>query len=317
MRSWLKRVGWIAVIPSLAGCTVLPDAFTGCNEVQPYHSAEQEGTLRVPAGADLPDTRNALKIPEVKGPELPPDPGSCLEHPPSFAAGAATTAAGDTPVAADAAEAPAIDGVQDLAMEPDLGTENVRPWTTRLGLNYQLTSDTDFDGGTTAEFKSSTGFLIGLGFALSDKLEVGANFTYDERDYDARLAGDAPGEVFPVKGDLESMGVMFNLNYYFMTGRFTPFVTTGVGWNFVDTNIPSEPPTVGCWWNPWYGYICQGFQETKNVDGLTYQAGAGLRYRLNPSLTLSGSYQRSWLDFPKADGTPTFDGIQLILDWGF
>ncbi len=113
------------------------------------------------------------------------------------------------------------------------------------------------------------------------------------------------------------MGVMFNLHYYFMTGRFTPFITTGVGWNFVDTNIPTEPPQVGCWWNPWYGYICQDFQDTKNVDGFAYQLGAGLRYRVNPSISVSGGYQMSWLDFPKADGTPSFDGLQLILNWGF
>ena len=67
-----------------------------------------------------------------------------------------------------------------------------------------------------------------------------------------------------------------------MTGRFTPFITTGIGWNFVDTNIPTEPPQVGCWWNPWYGYICEGFQDTKNVDGFAYQLGAGMRYRVNP-----------------------------------
>ena len=205
----------------------------------------------------------------------------------------------------------------DTDRAPDLAMDDGRPWQTRLGVSYQFDSDTDFDGGTTAEFKSSTGFLIGLGYDLSDHFEVGANFTFDERDYDARLAGDDPGEVFPVKGSIESMGVMFNLNYYFMTGRFTPFITTGVGWNFVDTNIPTEPPQVGCWWNPWYGYICQDFQDTKDVDGFAYQVGAGLRYRVNPSISVSGSYQMSWLDFPKADGTPSFDGLQLILNWGF
>ena len=192
-----------------------------------------------------------------------------------------------------------------------------RPWQTRLGVGYQFDADTDFDGGTTAEFKSGTGFLIGLGYELSDHFEVGANFTFDERDLDARLAGDQPGEVFPVKGSIETMGVMLNLHYYFMTGRFTPFLTTGVGWNFVDTNIPTEPPQIGCWWNPWYGYICQDFQDTKSVDGFAYQVGAGLRYRVNPSISVSGSYQMSWLDFPKADGTPSFDGLQLILNWGF
>jgi len=304
-------VGWIATILPLAGCSVLPDAYTGCGETQPYQLARQEEALRVPAGADLPDTRKSLKIPETKGPELPRDPGSCLEHPPTIAAGAVATTVGDSPAAAGTAESPAADLTSDLAMDDG------SPWHTRLGLNHQLSSSTDFDGGTSAEFKSSTGFLVGLGYDLSDHLEVGANFTYDERDYDARLAGDVPGEVFPVKGSLESMGVMVNLNYYFMTGRFTPYITTGIGWNFVDTNIPTEPPEVGCWWNPWYGYICEGFQETKNVDGFAYQLGAGMRYRLNQSLSLTGGYQMSWLDFPKADGTPSYDGLQLILNWDF
>lgn len=305
------RFAFVAAAGALSGCGWLPDAYTGCEEAQVYQSAQDVGPLRVPTGADQPDTRNALKIPEMKAPELPRDPGTCLEHPPSMATSAVATTGGDSPVAAGAAETAVADSTPDLEMDDG------RPWQTRLGLNYQLSSNTDFDGGTSAEFKSSTGFLVGLGYDLSDHLEVGANFTYDERDYDARLAGDVPGEFFPVKGSLESMGVMVNLSYYFMTGRFTPYITTGVGWNFVDTNIPTAPPEVGCWWNPWYGYICQGFQETKNVDGFAYQLGAGMRYRLNQSLSVTGGYQMSWLDFPKADGTPGYDGLQLILNWGF
>ena len=74
-----------------------------------------------------------------------------------------------------------------------------RPWQTRLGINYKPTTNTDFDGGSTVEFNSSTGFLVGIGYDLSKHFEVGANFSYDERDYEARLAGDDPGEIFPVK----------------------------------------------------------------------------------------------------------------------
>jgi len=311
MRNGLIRLGCIAIVLPLAGCSVLPDAYTGCNDPKPYEAAVQKEPLRVPAGADLPDTRNALKIPEIKGPELPPDPGSCLDHPPSIATSAVASAGGETPAAAGAAEPAAKLRSQDLTMDDG------RPWQTRLGINYMPTTNTGFDGGSTVEFNTSTGFLVGIGYELSQHFEVGANFTYDERDYEARLAGDDPGEVFPVTGSLESMGVMFDATYYFMTGRFTPFIATGIGWNFVDTNIPTEPPQVGCWWNPWYGYICEGFQDTKNVDGFAYQLGAGMRYRLSPSLSLSGSYEMSWLDFPKAQGTPTFDGFQLILNWGF
>lgn len=73
-----------ALLLPLAGCGWLPDAYSGCNDLKPYHSARQQAPLKVPAGADLPDTRNALKIPEVTAPELPPQPNTCLEHPPAY-----------------------------------------------------------------------------------------------------------------------------------------------------------------------------------------------------------------------------------------
>ena len=72
-----------ALLP-LAGCGLLPDAYTGCDKAQRYQAAEQMAPLDVPAGADLPDTRNALKIPAIRTPQVPAEPGKCLEHPPSY-----------------------------------------------------------------------------------------------------------------------------------------------------------------------------------------------------------------------------------------
>jgi len=80
------RMAWIGAALPLAGCGWLPDAYSGCNDAQPYQTARELDPLRVPAGADLPDTKNALKIPELTTPELPRDPKSCLEHPPPYSA---------------------------------------------------------------------------------------------------------------------------------------------------------------------------------------------------------------------------------------
>lgn len=306
------RMAWLAAALPLGGCGLLPDAHSGCTDAQPFQAAQQMESLRVPAGADLPDTRNALRIPAMPTPELPRAPGSCLEHPPAFGTGSLASGSAVSPSSTTAGA-----GSAEASLPQDLAMDDGRPWQVRLGANYQPTTDVDFDGGSTVEFNSSTGFLVGLGYELSRHLEVGANFTYDNRDYEASLAGDVAGERFPVEGDLETMGVMFDLSYYFLTGRIRPFITTGAGWNFVDTNIPTAPPQVGCWWNPWYGYICEGFQDTKSVDGFAYQVGAGVRYQVNPKFSVSGSYKMNWVDFPKADGTPTFDAIQLILNWGF
>lgn len=303
---------WVAAALPLAGCGWLPDAYTGCNEVQPYHSARQVEPLRVPAGSDLPDTRNALRIPDLAAPELPREAGSCLEHPPALGT---VASAGGAPAAAVAGatipESEGAGGARTLALE-DRG-----PWQARLGARYQPTTDVDFDGGSTVEFNSSTAFLMGLSYALSEHFEIGANLGYDDRDYEAVLAGDAADEFFPARGSVETAGVMFDLSYYFLTGRIRPFVSTGAGWSFVDTELPTAPPQVGCWWNPWYGYICEGFQDTRSVDGFAYQAGAGVDVRVSRSVSLSGSYRMNWVDYPKASGTPTFDAIQLILHWAF
>jgi uncharacterized lipoprotein len=74
----------LAAVLMLAGCGVLPDRETGCEKPEPYQSADEAPPLKVPAGADLPDTRNALKIPEVSAPERPPERGRCLDFPPAY-----------------------------------------------------------------------------------------------------------------------------------------------------------------------------------------------------------------------------------------
>jgi uncharacterized lipoprotein len=84
MMKVLLRIACLAALAPLASCGLLPDAYSGCNDEKPYESAKQMDPLKVPAGADLPDTRNALKIPEVDTPDLPPEAGSCLDHPPPY-----------------------------------------------------------------------------------------------------------------------------------------------------------------------------------------------------------------------------------------
>ncbi len=84
MRNCVIRLVLLAPTVTVAGCGWLPDAFSGCDEEKPYQSARQMEPLRVPSGAELPDTRNAMRIPDVRAPELPPEPGRCLDHPPAY-----------------------------------------------------------------------------------------------------------------------------------------------------------------------------------------------------------------------------------------
>ena len=93
MMNRIKPARWLALLPVLVlagACSLLPDAYTGCDKVKPYQSAQDLPPLRVPDGAIAPDTRNAMRIPTVTAPQAPVAPGTCLDHPPDYVAKPAT-----------------------------------------------------------------------------------------------------------------------------------------------------------------------------------------------------------------------------------
>jgi opacity protein-like surface antigen len=200
--------------------------------------------------------------------------------------------------------------------------DRAQTWETRLGIVFNNSADWDFEGGTTAEIDSDTSFLVGAAYHLNDNLELGGNLAFGQTDYDADVAIDLNGDeiadgALAVSGEYESTTLLFDATWNFLTGQFTPFVTAALGWAWIDTNIATEPPQAGCWWDPWWGYICTTFQDTKTLDGFSYGLGIGARYDFSDSLALSASYRYGWVDLDKADGTPDMDSFLLNLGWKF
>jgi opacity protein-like surface antigen len=190
-------------------------------------------------------------------------------------------------------------------------------WETSIGIGFLNSGDADFEGGTSASFDSDSGFRAAIDYSLSDALQVGASLGIGQRSYTAEIAGDEPGESFRAKGDLDYTSLLLTGTYNLLEGPFRPFVTAGIGWSWVDTNIATDPPEVGCWWDPWYGYICTSWVNTRTIDGLTYQLGVGARYDFSDNLAIHASYRIDWIDFDKADGTPDFDGFDLSVGFKF
>jgi opacity protein-like surface antigen len=206
--------------------------------------------------------------------------------------------------------------VSGLAMAQSADREN--RWETRVGVTFDNSTKWDFDGGTTADLKSDTGFLLGFAYHYTDKLEFGANFEFTNQGYTANIAsGTDPGLIYPVKGGADTFRIMGDGTYNFLPGKFTPFVTGAIGWTWMDTNIATSPPQTGCWWDPWWGYICTTYQNTKSINGFTYQLGAGLRYDINDQFDVKASYRMTWTDLSNAKGTPDQDGFVLSVGWKF
>jgi outer membrane assembly lipoprotein YfiO len=190
-------------------------------------------------------------------------------------------------------------------------------WEGVVGLTASGSTDVDFEGGTTATIDTSFGFLAGAAYNFTDRLRLGGSFRYDSKDYDADVVGDVAGEVYAIDGSLDTMSVMIDAAYTFMTGPISPYVVGGLGWAWVDTNIATAPPEVGCWWHPWWGYVCTSWQDTRTVDGLAYEVGLGMRYDFSNTLAADAAYRMRWMDFEHATGSPSTDTLQLGLVWKF
>ena len=190
-------------------------------------------------------------------------------------------------------------------------------WEATIGLTSAMTTDMDFEGGTTAEIDGGIGFTLGAGYHFNDHLRFGSTFGYDSKDYTADVVGEDADDVYAIEGSLDTMSLMFDVQYTFLTGPVTPYVAAGVGWAWVDTNIATEPPEIGCWWHPWWGYVCTSWQDTRTVDSLAYEVGLGVRYNFSRAFAADGAYRMRWVDFESATSTPSFDTLQLNLVWKF
>lgn len=185
-------------------------------------------------------------------------------------------------------------------------------WEIGADLIYQDTSELSIEGGSALSLDESFGIAITFSYRVNERLELGFGLDWQEVDYDAMLQSALlPDEQAAVSGDMEAVTPRAWLNFNLVEGPLTPFVNGGIGWSFIDTNIPNSRVEVGCWWDPWWGYICTPYQSTKSIDDFTYQLGAGVRWDISAGYTMRFAYEKHWLDYGKADSTPDFDQWKL------
>ncbi len=177
---------------------------------------------------------------------------------------------------------------------------------------YQFSTDVDFKRGSAASLDDDLGLAIVFAYRFNNRFDLQFSLDWNTVDYDVTVAPGGEGLLgFTGRGDLESFTPRVAGTFNILEGDITPYITAGAGWAFIDTNIPNGPPETSCWWDPWWGYYCGTFQNTRSVDNLTYNVGAGVRWDVSDTITLKLGYNRNWLDLKQASGTPGFDQIRL------
>jgi opacity protein-like surface antigen len=189
-------------------------------------------------------------------------------------------------------------------------------WEFSLGALYQLGTSADFDGGTHVETEDEFGFAMTFGYNINEKLLLSFGFGWADVGYDATVIEAEGGGELGISGEYENMALTANLIFNLTEGkRTTPYIGAGIGWSWIDTNIPTGLPETACWWDPWWGYVCYTEYPTATTDSMTYQATLGLRYEINYSTFMRLGYSSRWLDIDT--GSPRFDVIGLEIGWIF
>lgn len=181
-------------------------------------------------------------------------------------------------------------------------------WEFMVEARYLEGRDIGFEAGSV-ELDSEPAFGFGFGYNFNQHLALHMDFSWASIDY---LATRASGGSY--RGELDTTSTQFNLSYYLFSGPLTPFVAGGMGWTWVDTNIPSGPPGVAC--DPWY-YYCYSYQSTYSETEFSYNAALGLRWDVSRKVFLRASVGKLWIDFDRSSSAPSFTNGRFDLGFMF
>jgi len=172
-----------------------------------------------------------------------------------------------------------------------------------------------FDGGTTARTDTGVGLSLGYAYNFNPHFQAGIDFAWSETDYRATVQPGPGNTNFSgnINGTIESSTIRFHGTYHFLTSEFTPFVTGGLGWTYVDTNIPSGLPESFCWYYPWYGSYCGTYVPTAATTRFSYNAGVGVRLDVGRGF-FRGLVNQQWINF--GDSYSTQAVTQYRIDFG-
>jgi opacity protein-like surface antigen len=175
-------------------------------------------------------------------------------------------------------------------------------WELTLQTRYLESTEVNFDGGASVDINSDLGFGIGVGYNLDNQLALRGNVSWLSASYAAtRILDDGAGTRQEFGSRLDASTLSFGADYYFTKGRFSPFVNGSIGWTFVDTNIPAGRPITTCWWDPWWGYICDTFQPSISETEVSYGAAVGFRYNITDKAFLRASIGQYYIDYSRSE----------------
>jgi len=192
-----------------------------------------------------------------------------------------------------------------VAMAQSYGSREGR-WEGSFLVNYQNGQDESYQSGSAIDIDSVAGWGFTFGWNWTSKVNLSYSFMVNKPDYSAVIVPDG-GVPQTIDHELSKYSNHFNATYNFLDGDFTPFV--------IGSNVADGLPEVGCWWDPWWGYICYQDWDTYSETEFTYKLGAGFRWDFDSSMFTRAAYTREFVSVKGGD--LNFDMATLEIGWMF
>jgi len=180
-------------------------------------------------------------------------------------------------------------------------TKRSDKWEASFKVLNNLSTVVDGQNGSQTDLDSDYGWGFTLGYNVNPHILVNFDFSSSTPSYEATLIDGEDGSSHTINHKMDLLESQFNVVYNVFASQFTPYVQAGAGWSYIDSNIADGPPGSICWWDPWWGYVCDSYQNTHDDERFSYNVAVGFRYELDNSLFFRASYKQAWIDFSKSD----------------
>lgn len=182
-------------------------------------------------------------------------------------------------------------------------------------LNYLGEMVNARDNGALINLKDDVGAALEIGYNFTEHLNVSFEFSRNSVGYDGVLVTGKPIAQDSIFGNvLDITNSQINFTYFLLNAEFTPFVSTGFGWAYIQSNVDKVKRDENCGRDSSYDYVCDGRHDIDTNFDFIYNARAGFRWNFNRQMYIGGSYSRQWFAFDNAE---TADSEVIQIQIGF
>lgn len=166
--------------------------------------------------------------------------------------------------------------------------------------------------GESADLKSTWGWGFGFGYNFTEHWNLAFDIGWSSQNFNATIVND-DNEKESITGTSSNSSTYFTGTYNILDKTITPYVSGALGWVFMNSNVASGPPQNGCWWYPYWGYICGSYTPTYGTTEFSYGLGLGVRWDVGRTVFLKAAYNKMWIDNIGNVGRVDFDSALLTI----